>query len=108
MKIEGVQFLMPHGRKIHFEATVPDKCEEKWKEARAHGLILTVEVLTTGEVSGCLEYPSLGDFDIFVCPNGPEVIDQLTSMITRFDAEALEDWKRERLTSEEGEDDAEA
>lgn len=102
MKVDVTQFLLPNGEQRKRIWELPGVIPEQVEKIRSCGARLTAEVLTTGEVSVCIEDEDIGDdFDIRVIPNGPAVPEATTTMINNFCVQAFETWKQD----EEGGDD---
>lgn len=100
MNVEVTQFLLPNGRQVPITVSVPDNLQSKYRILHDCGARLTAEVLTTGAVSVCVEEPEIGDFDIRVHKNGPEVPAAIADMIDVFDPIAFRAWQQE-MTEEE-------
>lgn len=93
MQIEITQFLLPDGRQRRCTLVIPDELGGQYERIKRSGVRLTAEVLTTGEVSLCLEDPGVGDdFDIRVVENGPAVPQAWEDMIRQFDTAAYKAW----------------
>jgi hypothetical protein len=90
------QFLRPNGEQRDITCDVEDDEAAKFFQAQALGLRFTVEILSTREVSMCLEYPSIADYDCEICGNGPEVIGKRRELLMRFDPEMFSIWKSQR------------
>ena len=99
MTIQVTQFWRPNGRQTQESAEVSDQVQKQYLDLREAGGRLTAEVLRTGQVSVCIEHPEVGDFDIEVILNGPEVQKVLEKMLTRFDLPRFLCW-----VEREGED----
>lgn len=97
MNIPVTRFCLPDGRKVFDETTIADDCAEKFAQVQKAGCRITAEILSTGQVSCCIEHPSIGDFDISVTPNGPEVQRGIETMIRRFDPVKCTHWKEENF-----------
>lgn len=95
MNVEVIQFMRPNGNQVPMTIPVPDTLQSKYRVLRDCGARLTAEVLTTNQVSVCVEYPEHGDFDIRVHKNGPEVPAAIADMIDVFDPAAFREWMRE-------------
>ncbi len=93
--IHFTQFLRPNGRQVPVTIEMRDEVAPKVKEIEACGCRLTAEHLRTGEVSFAIEEPLLGDMDVIVCANGPELVEPLHQMILRFSPQKFKDWLRE-------------
>lgn len=87
------KFTPPNCRKELISCEVEDDEAAKFAEAQAAGLRFTVERLSTGHISMCLEDPALGDFDCVVCDNGPEVVTKRREMLLRFNPTELPQWR---------------
>jgi len=90
------QFLRPTGRVRACTVDLPLLAKHGYDAMHDAGCRLTAEELTTGEVSLCIEEPGLGDFDICLTPNGPEVRSNLVAMLSRFDASRFAHWAKDR------------
>jgi hypothetical protein len=93
MKVPFTQFIPPHGRQERIEIELADELAPKLEQIAAAGCRLTAEILSTGICSFCIEEPELGDFDITLVVNGPQVPIKITDMIQRFTPELFEQWK---------------
>lgn len=107
--IPFVRFCLPNGRIEHTGVEVDDKLFDIYKTIESLGLRMTVEQLTTGEISMCIEDPLLGDFDITICSDGPEVLTALTGMLNRFNSlsnpsDAVSQWRHDVNSEPEQED----
>lgn len=87
--------MMPNGREVLRETDVSDACYEGYRLMLECGCRLTAEMLTTGEVSCTIEEPDLGDFDISISPNGPEVPKGIEAMLKDFTVEKFNEWKKQ-------------
>lgn len=77
---------------------VSDAAFTNYEKARELGLRVTAEMLSTGEVSLCLEEPRLGDFAISICTNGPGEKSPpalLEKMLLKFNEDDFKQWKKE-------------
>lgn len=81
--IEVIQFLRPNGQRQVITTEVSDEAFAKYQELRRLGCEVHAESLTTGEVSMTVSNGH-DDIDIFVCQNGPPVIQNLEAMLKRF------------------------
>jgi hypothetical protein len=95
MTVEVIQFMLPNGRQVRQTTQVPDDCAPGYEAMRAAGLRLTAEMLTTGEVSLCIEHPGEGDYAIDVVSNGPAVQDSIARMLREFDGKKCRQWLKE-------------
>lgn len=93
--IPFTRFCLPNGRQEQDSIFVSDEDFAQWEKIRGLGFRMTVEILSNGAISMCIEDPQLGDFDCTVCANGPDVPVKLSKMLQRFDAEAIPAWKKE-------------
>lgn len=94
--IPFTQFLMPDGRRQQTSIDVGDAEFAAYEKVKAAGFRMTVEMLSDySTVSQCIEDPELGDFDIELCPNGPEVPRRLSAMLLRFDPVLAAKWREE-------------
>jgi hypothetical protein len=96
--IPFIQYLMPDGREKDEAIPMPKAEYDKYLEAKSLGFNMGVELLSDWQtVSMTIEHRELGvDFDIVLCPNGPEVPKKLSEMLLRFDQKKAEKWiKRE-------------
>lgn len=82
-----------HGTQIDDSTEIASDCADRYAAVRECGCRLTAEVLSTGHVSCCIEHPRLGDFDISVTPNGPQVQVGIEKMLLRFTPEKFAAWK---------------
>ena len=85
MLIPITRFYRPDRRQAPQSIELADDLAPKLKEIQDAGCRLTADVLTTGMCSFTVELPALGDFDMELSPNDPEVPVKLTAMIRRFD-----------------------
>lgn len=94
MQVQVTQFLRPDGRVQQATTELSDEpgLEDKYNLLAELGLRFTAEVLTTGEVSTCIEH-ELGDFDMSITPNGPEVQKGMIDMLRRFNENKFHSWK---------------
>lgn len=97
-KIEATQFLRPNGEQRTLLGMVSVECRLGYEVMRKAGCRLTMEELMSGQVSVCIEEPELGDYNIRIVSNGPEVTRAVEAMLKGFDAKAFEAWKLEMLT----------
>lgn len=97
MTINVLQFIRPNGRQAPQTTEVSDDCADGYKLMQECGCRLTAEVLTTGEVSCTIEHPAIGDFDIEVTENGPDVPKGIERMLKEFSKEKFEAWKKEMI-----------
>lgn len=98
LKIEATQFLRPNGEQRPVTGTVDVECRPGYEAMRKVGCRLTMEELMSGDVEVCIEEPELGDYNIRIVSNGPEVTRAVEAMLKGFDAKAFEAWKLEMLT----------
>ena len=86
MKVKVMQFQLPDGRQKELEIEIDDKCEAKYQDILSSGSRLTVEALTTGEVSQTIECSEF-DYDITLTPGSDFEQNKtaLEEMILRFD-----------------------
>ncbi len=89
------RFTLPNGRQSPDSCFVGDAEFAQWLKIKEAGFRMTVELLSNGHVSMCIEDPALGDFDCVVCPNGPQVPVKLSEMLMRFDRAAVPAWREE-------------
>ena len=90
------QFLMPNGRQEATSIDVDDAEFAAYQMVKALGFRMTVEMLSDySTVSQTIEDPELGDFDMEICPNGPEVPRRLSAMLLRFDPVLAAKWREE-------------
>lgn len=89
------RFHQPNGRQENTTIDVPDEIHAQWQKVEAAGLRMTVELLPTGLVSQCIEHPELGDFDMELTKNGPEVVTGLYNLLNRFDPAVVPAWIKE-------------
>lgn len=92
MKVNVMQFVLPNGRQVPVTIELPGDLTGQYATMKSCGARLTAEVLTTGEVSLCIEHPEYGDFDARVVPTGPDVPAALVQMLAGFRRTAFEDW----------------
>jgi hypothetical protein len=100
--LEYTQFMRPDGRQVEkaFEG-VPIELLAFWKTIQESGLRLEVEMLVSGEVNVTLtDKDAEEDYDGFVCPNSPQVPENITKMFRRFNADEHLQWRRDRLGDE--------
>lgn len=91
------QFLLPDGRQRLTSIEVSEEEYAKYEEIRDAGFRMTCELLTTGEVSMCIEDPELGDLDCVVSANGPDVPAKLRDMFLRFDRTNAAEWRKQTI-----------
>lgn len=84
MLVYFTQYQRPDGRTREINIAMPDELEPKVKEILAEGCKLTIEALSTGEVSLAVEHPDHGDVCIEITPNGPEVPLAVRKLIEGF------------------------
>jgi len=79
-EIKLTQFMMPSGREVPVTTDVEDHIADM-----AEGMILSCEVLTTGEVALYAKYPQDKEEEetIEIAPNGPKVEEALRCLIER-------------------------
>lgn len=73
MKVPFTQFMQPDGRQKEVATEVDDGLAHAVANIHGRGWRLTAEMLSTGEISLCVEDPEEGDVAIEVVPNGPQV-----------------------------------
>lgn len=98
MHVTVTQFILPRGTREFFTIEFPDDLQPQWDAIQKAGLRLTAEILTTGDVSLCIEDPKRGDFDVELAQNKPgprEPVKMLEELIRRFTAEKYEKWKEQ-------------
>lgn len=93
--IEFTRFSLPNGRQSIDTTDVGYAEFDAYKKIRASGFRMTVELLSNGKVSMCIEDPSIGDFDLTISENGPAVPVKLSELLLRFDPKAAEKWRIE-------------
>lgn len=81
------------GRTEEILTPVQDDEYAKFLSLREQDCRLTVEMLSNGQISQCIEHPGCGDFDCVVTENGPAVVEQRRAMLLRFDVARLQEWK---------------
>ncbi len=91
-EIKLTQYLMPNGRPMPTTTEVPDETA-----TLAEGMILSCEVLGTGQVALYAKYPEDKEEDEFIeiSNNGPEIQTVLCKLILR---------KKEMRVAEKGEE----
>lgn len=94
MKVPFVQFHLPNGRQTFEFIELPDTLKLKVDAIHQWECRLTAEVLGNGICSFCVEHYH-GDFDMELCPNGPEVPAAITELIERFDEAEFKKWASE-------------
>lgn len=92
MEVHVTQFIRPSGRRVEATTQLPDDCQEAYDTMLSHSLRFTVEDLSNGVVSTCIEHPELGDFDISLTKNGPEVQAGMVKMLNSFSTEKFQKW----------------
>lgn len=92
MQVKVLQFLLPSGRQKLMHVQLSDELEETHKSMIDAGGRLTAEILTTGEVSVCIESSEYGDFVCQVVANGPDVTRALEEMLWGFDPTAFKEF----------------
>lgn len=95
-EIPFTEFHRPNGRQTQTSAYVDAETFAAYEKVRADGrLRLTVELLSTGQISQCIE-DRLGDFD---CVVTADVLEKTTEarkkMLLRFDLVKLAAWRKE-------------
>jgi hypothetical protein len=95
IEIEAVQFLRPNGEQRPVRGRVDASAKDGYEAMRRAGCRLTMEELSNGLVSITIEEPEVGDFDIMVVPNGPQVTVAVVAMLKRFDTVRFTHWKLE-------------
>ena len=78
------QYLRPDGRKQDAYITVPQDVYAKAMKINEAGFDLTIEQLSTGDISMCVEGRNM-DLAQRVCGNGPQVPVNVREMIMEFD-----------------------
>lgn len=78
---------------MHIE--LEDECALKADEICKAGCRLTAEVLQTGVCIFAIEEPEIGDYEIAICQNGPNVPIVIANMLREFDPKKFADWKRD-------------
>ena len=104
--IPFTQFLRPNGRRKPVTLDVSDEAAARFYEAEKLGCRMTVEELTTGEASLCVEHED-GDVDCVVVPNGPGVREAVEAMLLRFSLESFNAWHKEMTEPDPSERDLE-
>ena len=93
-EIPFTQYLMPDGRRKDEAIDMPKAEYDKWLEAKALGFNMGVELLSDYQtVSMTIEHRGIEcDYDIVLCPNGPEVPKKLSELLLRFDPVKAKAW----------------
>ena len=84
---------MPDGRQRKHQVEVSDRLKSQYKLLQNDGCRLTTEVLSTGEVSQCIEHIE-GDIDMRLSSTD-DAIAVLEQMIQDFDRASLGRWLKE-------------
>ena len=95
-QIPFTRFHPPYGRREQVGMEADSNTYALWEKVRDAGLHMTVEVLSTGKVSICIEHPKLGDYACKVVNNGPGVVVSARNMLERFNPDELARWVLER------------
>lgn len=90
-----IRFTPPDGRQTVEETEVSPELAAIALQIRHDGFRFTVELLTTGDVSMCIEdtLSDLGDFDMALAPNGPEVPVALERLLRRYNSTDAQIWR---------------
>jgi hypothetical protein len=98
-EVDVTKFIPPHGRQELIKIALSDAAAEQAEVVKGLGGRLTIEVLTTGQVSNTIEFSDLGDVDIRLTRNLPESIAKaFEDMLAKFSAT---DVKKKRKESKE-------
>ena len=84
MVVKVIQFLRPNGKQREQETDLPDSLKSAYQQMLSNGRRFTAEMLTTGEISVCIEDPEKGDLFCEVIPNGPEVQAAMAKMLAEY------------------------
>lgn len=92
------QFLRPDGTPVAVETMRPVEIVHKARHIVSQGYRFEIEQLSTGDIHGTITNKD-GDVSLFICPNGPEVLECIDKMINDFHA------KLTNTTTEDNDDD---
>lgn len=85
MNIHFIQYVLPHGRKVHTIIDRPQNIAEKAKIIKDQGYRFEIEILTTDEVAMTIFDPEIEeDLAIEICQNNEEVPKTVDKMINEF------------------------
>ncbi len=84
------QFLLPDGKQRQCQVHISDDLQSQCNLLARCKCRLTAEMLTTGEVSQCIEHEE-GDYAIEICTKS-EVVVVLEKMIRAFDKTNFGQW----------------
>lgn len=79
--IDVIEYRLPDGRRINHTLEVSEDIYKIWKRLKAHNFNITVERLTTGEVSTAIEGQNI-DVDIDITPERATQEDREKSLYT--------------------------
>lgn len=88
-EIELIEFNLPKGRSSKSIVKTSKEVWEKYTELCHAGCRLTAEILSTDEISQCIEDEN-GDYDIILCTSIVEAQGKLEEMILRFNLKEFE------------------
>ena len=86
--------MMPDGRRKRINIELADDLSDRIFEICECDLDLECEVFRTDYVSFTITDSCLGDFDIELVPNGPEIPEAVDRLIRRFSKLKYEEWKK--------------
>jgi len=99
--VRVTQFMPPNGiERECFPTDIPERCETAYIDMMGAGGRITAEVLTTGEVSLCIEHPVHGDFACELVMPGPDIHHAIVRMLDGLDVDRFRDFAR-GITEEE-------
>ena len=77
-----LQYMRPNGPQVPQTIELSVELAEAYMDMDQHGFRLEAEVLGTGEVSVSIDRED--DYqDLIICPNGPEVLKAIETMLLR-------------------------
>lgn len=100
--VKFTRYSQPDGQQRQVETDVADDLGKNVDMIHVAGARLTVELLSTREVSLAVEHPEHGDFDCELIANGPSVSGAIDRMIRRFDITNFEQWIDDMESEEAG------
>ncbi len=92
--IPFTRFHLPMGRQTPTELEVDQETADAAAKIIAAGFRFTVEILSNGSVSQCIEDRDVGDYDCVICANGPDVPAKAREMVLRFNPEEAALWRK--------------
>lgn len=92
MNIVATMCFQPNGERKEFIFDVADDTGPHWEDLMTTGARITVEPLSTGQASVCIE-SDFDDFDVRIVVNTPETVrTAMEELLRNFTTEQYRDW----------------